>query len=48
METDNNLNFDIQQSKHQKIRCWNCQYCDKESFLKDGKWILFSRKICSK
>lgn len=46
METDDNFRFDIQQSKQQEIKCWNCQYCDKESFLKNGKWILTRTGYC--
>ena len=30
-----------------KVRCWACQYCDKESVLKGGKWLLTKTGYCT-
>jgi hypothetical protein len=28
------------------VRCWTCLYCDKESVLKDDKWVLTKTGYC--
>ena len=28
------------------VSCWACLYCDKESILKDDKWVLTRTGYC--
>ena len=33
-------------TESQRVKCWDCAYCDKESVLKNGKWHLTRTGYC--